>query len=286
MATSIGEAAQQFYQVMEPYHDKQELRQQFLLLCESLLDLPAYKVSAFPETKISISDYNRLLLAYERLKNNEPIQYVIGKTEFYGLEFLVEPGVLIPRPETEELVDRIIEQNSLERPVIIDIGTGSGCIAISLAKGIPAAQVHAMDISEKALWIASKNAKHNLADVQFYLVDVLKLNGFPCSLADVVVSNPPYVTESEKKLMHANVLDFEPHTALFVSDNDPLLFYRKIALLSTTGLNKGGKLYFEINERFGEETQQMLLGMGFQNVKIITDLFGKARMTEAIWLGT
>ena len=217
-----------------------------------------------------------------RLKNQEPIQYILGETEFYGLTFKVNPSVLIPRPETEELVDWILKSELPESPVIFDVGTGSGCMPISLKKNLPNAQVLACDISKESLKVASENAKINQVEVEFILQDFLNLQapeGFP--KLDILISNPPYVRDSEKKLMEKNVLDFEPETALFVPDDDPLRFYKALVEFGNDRLRKGGLMFWEINEAFGKECVLLLKENGYSNVELRKDLNGKYRIVKA-----
>lgn len=223
------------------------------------------------------TNINQVILA---LKKHRPIQYILGETEFYDLFFKVSPSVLIPRQETEELVDLIIKENHYDSLCILDIGTGSGCIAISLAKNIFGSTLFAIDVSNEALSIAKENATLNNAEVSFFQKDVLSLNEKLEQKFDIIVSNPPYVTNSEKHLMQSNVLDYEPHLALFVSDYDPLIFYKAIVNFSIDHLNTRGKLYFEINESFGSETADLLLNAGFKSVMIIKDLNGKDRIVR------
>ncbi len=215
-----------------------------------------------------------------RLKKNEPYQYVFGKCEFYGLEFRVTPDVLIPRPETEELVEWVLSENSMVDR-FLDIGTGSGCIAVTLGKKIPAAAIHAWDISDGALAIAAENAAYNGVVVQFLKRDILQSFSAETSF-DVIVSNPPYVMESEKVTMEENVLHFEPHEALFVPDNDPLLFYRRIAEVALAMLHEGGRLYFEVNRTKGASICSMLQQRGFLEVESRNDLSGNLRMIKAV----
>ena len=226
---------------------------------------------------------NRLRDLHEmlsRLKKNEPIQYIIGTESFCGLIFEVNPDVLIPRPETQELV-RWIEADWKSVPCrILDIGTGSGCISISLAKFLEGAKVESWDISEGALQVARRNCVRNEAEVLLRQQDVL--SAVPeGELYQVIVSNPPYICEKEKVDMDANVLDWEPETALFVPDADPLLFYRKIAELGVSMLCEGGALYFEINRAYGEETLRMLEGLGYRQLELRKDDFGNDRMIKA-----
>ena len=214
-----------------------------------------------------------------RLKNNEPIQYIIGKTEFYGLKFNVNKHVLIPRQETEELVDLIILENIAKQNLkILDIGTGSGCIAISLSKNIKTSQVSALDISKDALKIAKTNSLENNTHISFIQEDILSKNIFINNKFDIIVSNPPYVTNSEKDLIEQNVLAFEPELALFVKDNKPLIFYEQITNFASKNLNKNGKLYFEINENFGNDVQLLLQKYNFKNIRILKDINEKARI--------
>lgn len=216
-----------------------------------------------------------------RLQKNEPIQYVLGKETFCGLDFEVDSNVLIPRPETRELVEWIVADRKLDASCrILDIGTGSGCISISLAKFLSGAEVEAWDISEGALEVARRNAVRNAVEVLFRQQDVLyALPGE--TRYDVIVSNPPYITEKEKLDMDANVLDWEPFTALFVPDADPLLFYRKIAELGLSMLNIGGVLYFEINRAYGQETVRMLEGLSYKQIELRKDEWGNDRMVKA-----
>ena len=216
-----------------------------------------------------------------RLKKNEPIQYIIGIETFGGWTFEVNQYVLIPRPETRELVEWIAEDCQLEDPCkILDIGTGSGCIAISLAKLLGQAEVEAWDVSEEALQVARRNAERNQVDVLFRKIDVL--GDVPEGMQyDVIVSNPPYIAEKEKSQMEHNVLDWEPSIALFVPDEDPLLFYRRIAQLGGSMLKKGGSLYYEINQAYGQETMGMLASMGYQSIELRKDVWGNDRMVKA-----
>lgn len=214
-----------------------------------------------------------------RLKNNEPLQYILGHTWFYGYKFNVSPGVLIPRRETEELVDWILNSTGNNKE-ILDIGTGSGCIAVSLKKNKPESEVSAWDISTEALECAKQNAHSLDVVVNFSLQDVFSIKETKRNF-DIIVSNPPYVLESEKVKIHNNVLKHEPAKALFVSDQDSLVFYRKIAEIAFDNLNNGGLLFFEINEQKGEEIKKLLRSMGFVDVILKNDLQGKPRMIRA-----
>ena len=223
----------------------------------------------------------RLQEIVNRLKQHEPIQYILGETEFYGLPFLVTKDVLIPRPETEELVDWILKETS-QHATILDVGTGSGCIPVSLKKNLPAAAVFGCDVSEKALHTARLNAEKNETDIDFFLLDILapevpdRLPSF-----DILVSNPPYVTEKEKEWMQTNVLAHEPHLALFVPNEDPLKFYIALALFAQEHLKKGGKIFWEINEAYGQDCIQLLKKNGFQHIRLKQDINGKDRMISA-----
>ncbi len=216
----------------------------------------------------------------ERLKMFEPVQYIFGETEFYGLKLKVTPAVLIPRPETEELIHWIAKTISGDDLSIIDIGTGSGCIALALKKQFPLADVSGVDISEKSLKVARKNGELNNLDVAFFQADILNWKNYNWESYNLIVSNPPYVRESEKELMEANVLEYEPGAALFVSDENPLIYYRALAGFAKAHLTENGRLFLEINEMFGKETEELLKNEGFQNIEIKKDLNGKVRMVS------
>ena len=230
-------------------------------------------IHANKDITCDISDNLKQIIA--DLKTNKPIQHIIGETEFYGLKFKVNEHTLIPRPETEELVQWILQH---EFTSALDIGTGSGCIPIALKKNKDA-EISAIDVSESALLVAKENAKINEVEINFLLQDILKTTTLP--KVDVIISNPPYVLDKEKELMLANVLDNEPHLALFVPDNNPLLFYKKIADIAFTSLPKNGLLFFEINERFGKETVAMLSVIGFVDIELKKDINDKDRMIKA-----
>ena len=216
----------------------------------------------------------------DELKLGKPIQYILGDCEFYGLKFKVNPNVLIPRPETEELVDLIIHQNKNSEITILDIGTGSGCIAIALQKKLSLSSVTAMDISEDALALAQENAGLNQVEIAFFNDDALVLNSQKNPQYDIIVSNPPYIANTEKKEMSHQVLEHEPHLALFVDDANPLIFYEKISDFALTNLSPQGKLYFEINQSLGLETKKLLENKGF-SAEIIKDIIGNDRIIEA-----
>ena len=220
--------------------------------------------------------------AIERLKKQEPIQYILGYSDFCGLRFKVTPATLIPRPETSELVEWIASE-ATGHESILDIGTGSGCIAVSLAHKLPQSKVTAWDISTDALAVATENSKANGCAVEYEEVDILAYEPTG-ELFDIIVSNPPYIKENEKEAMHANVLDWEPHTALFVPDSDPLLFYRAIAEKGLVLLKPGGRLYFEINRAHGKETMEMLESLGYTDIELRKDFAENERMIRALWL--
>jgi len=257
---------------------------------KSFSNLIIEKLTGFSRTEIILNkntlfsdDQRHVIESFiEKLKINIPIQYILGETEFFGLPFNVNESVLIPRPETEELVDWIRQEADCNSHLhILDIGTGSGCIAISLKHEFPNAQVDAFDISEEALQTAAGNARRNNLDVTFTKTDILNAPDFDRKW-DIIVSNPPYVTEQEKDEILPNVLDNEPHLALFVPDNDPLLFYRRIAHFALKHLQPNGKLYFEINREFGKETVDLLAGTGFTDVELRKDISGNDRMVRAV----
>lgn len=218
-------------------------------------------------------------VAVKRLLQHEPVQYIIGKAPFYGYDYLVEPAVLIPRNETEELVHWMLEQYKSGKYRLLDIGTGSGCIPITLALENPEAEVFGIDVSEAALEVAEKNSQKLSASVQWFQLDIL-IDDIPVSNLDAVVSNPPYVRSSEKALMSPNVVEYEPHLALFVPDEDALLFYRVIAQKAKKALKPHGRIYFEINEALGPEVVELLVREGYTAVKLKEDINGKHRMVS------
>ena len=261
-------------------YGKDEAEQLFYMLSEEFLGFTKVEIALEAQKELTPTELDQFNQALKRLKNYEPIQQIIGKAYFYGNDFMVNQFTLIPRPETEELVDWIIEENRNKEINILDIGTGTGCIAISLAQNLPNAKVAAIDISNEALKIAKKNAKQISVSVNFQQQDILNATSFTGNL-DVVVSNPPYVRNLEKDMMSANVLNYEPATALFVSDEDPLLFYRKIAQLFLAEAKTEAILYFEINEYLAKELKKLLRNLGFQSVEVRKDFRGKNRMLKA-----
>ena len=270
-----------FTTVLQGVYDKEEVHCFFYILCDFFLQYSRFEVSMSQDTVVSETNIARFEKVLLRLKTQEPIQYILGTTEFYGLTFKVNKHTLIPRPETEELVDWVLSNLHDQDSVldIIDIGTGSGCIAISLAKNIPTAIVSGLDVSEKALEIAKENAVKNQVLVSFCQKDILRTTSLEKKY-DVIVSNPPYVRQLEKKEMNPNVLDYEPGLALFVPNEDPLLFYRKIAQLALVSLQTRGWLYFEINEYLSKEMDVLLKDIGFANIEIKKDFREVPRMIK------
>ncbi len=265
-----------------------EIETFFYYLLEDYLNLKRIEYSLQPDTSIDEQTLEKLESALKRLEQQEPIQYILGHTEFFGLPFKVDKNVLIPRSETEELVNWILEDlqsNSYQSPIhIVDLGTGSGCIPVSLQKNLHHANITAVDLSEEALMIAKTNAQNNAVTIDYIQGDLLT----PKSLAsrfetafDIIVSNPPYVRALEKEDMKNNILDYEPHLALFVSDDDPLLFYNAIADFALQKLNPKGALYLEINQYLGKETKALLLDKGFKTVVLKKDFVGNDRMIKA-----
>ena len=270
-----------FTTVLQGVYDKEEVHCFFYILCDFFLQYSRFEVSMSQDTVVSAKNITAFEKAMLRLKKQEPIQYILGTTEFYGLTFKVNEHTLIPRPETEELVDWVLSNlHDQDRVLdILDIGTGSGCIAISLAKNIPTARVSGIDISEKTLEVAQENAVKNQVLVSFCKKDILETTALK-NKYDVMVSNPPYVRQLEKKAMNANVLDYEPGLALFVPNEDPLLFYRKIAQLALVSLQTRGWLYFEINEYLSKEMDVLLKDIGFANIEIKKDFREVPRMIK------
>lgn len=267
-------------QTLQGYYPDSEIVSMAKLLLTRVFDMPAIELYAGKDNSFSVNERNRLDDILVRLQKYEPIQYIIGVEDFYGLTFEVDRNVLIPRPETEELVDWVIRENIGRGMRILDIGTGSGCIAISLAKNLEEAEVVSWDVSEGALQVAARNCRRNNVEVRLEEKDVLQ--AIPSDEQfDVIVSNPPYITEKEKAEMEANVLDWEPGMALFVPDDDPLLFYRRIAELGRRMLAPQGRLYFEINREYGQQTTDMLKELGYRNIELKKDISQNDRMIKA-----
>lgn len=282
---TIREARTQFQESLQSTYPREEIDAILYLALSHLTDLSKAQLKAYPEKNLSNSQQTHLQVILSNLQSGQPIQYLLGETEFYGLTFKVSPSVLIPRPETEELVDWALKtaiEKELSNLKILDIGTGSGCIAISLKKKLAAAEVFAMDLSADALKTAQVNAELNATSIHFVQDDILNPSRLShLNLLTLIISNPPYVTPEDKMRMHKNVVDFEPYTALFVPQEDPLLFYRAIADFSLIHLEKGAYLFLEINESFGLETVELLKLKGFQKVELRKDMQDKDRMIRA-----
>ena len=274
-----------FIQELAPFYDAYEAESFFYLILEDKHKLRQIDLALNHELVFEEADLEKWKILLKELKKEVPIQYLLGKTNFYGLDFEVNANVLIPRPETEELVEWIIKENSgierLKNLKILDIGTGSGCIAISLAKNIPNAKVFAIDVSPDALTTAKKNAKNNNVEVTFLLQSILETDDLKQDF-EIIVSNPPYVRNLEKQEIKKNVLNYEPHLALFVEDNDALIFYRKIAELAQKNLVENGQLYFEINQYLGAEMTDLLDKMNFRNIELRKDIYDNDRMMRGI----
>jgi len=276
---TIKDVFAEFKQDLETLYSSNEIEAITLMVLTEISGLSKASIKAFPEKEIPSAQAERLTGILNELQTGKPVQYILGSTEFYGLTFYVNPSVLIPRPETEELVEWIL--NSRQQPChILDIGTGSGCIAISLKKNLPGTRVTAIDISGKALQTAKKNAAINSVDINFMEADIL--NQTITEKFDIIVSNPPYVTVDDKQQMHTNVTNFEPHTALFVPENDPLIFYKAIADLAVKNLNPNGLLFFEANENYGKQIVELLAVKSFTNIELKKDMSGRDRMVKAM----
>lgn len=278
----LSAVKQSFLEALNSEYDREEVLSFFYQLIEEFLKEQRFVLHLKPDFEIDDNEALKFEMALKDLKSHLPIQYILGYSEFLSLRFKVTESVLIPRPETEDLIcylDSYLKKSEVYR--ILDIGTGSGCIGISLKHQFPRAQVSLMDVSNEALKIANENAKINNIEVELLQEDILKTTSLKSSY-DLIVSNPPYVRNLEKESMKLNVLKHEPHLALFVPDEDPLLFYRKIAMLSKDHLNLGGLLCFEINEAFGKEIVALLEDLKYKQIELINDRFGKNRIVSAI----
>ena len=267
-----------FLEKLAPIYGEKDANSMAYWSIESVLRLSKSDCIIQQDVLVSQTQKLKLLEIVNRLVEEEPLQYILGTSEFMGLELKVNKYTLIPRPETEELVHWVLQEDFTSG---LDIGTGSGCIAVSLAKQSKAI-LSALDFSKKALQVAKENAKNNNVAVNFIHADILQRPNLKQAF-DIIVSNPPYVLDSDKSLMYTNVLNHEPHTALFVPDKEALVFYDSIADFATTHLSQNGKLFFEINEKKGEEVLQMLLEKGFSEIQLKKDMQGKDRMVKAIW---
>jgi release factor glutamine methyltransferase len=282
----LKDLAHNFHSELDSIYGIDEVDSFFYLLTEHYLNFRRIQVATNPDLNLDFEQKIKFDKALEELKTQRPIQYIIGETTFNGLRILTNESVLIPRPETEELVAWVnneIQNGSTKKLNILDIGTGSGCIAIAIANTYPNANVYAIDISANALKLAELSAKLNAVDVQFGLADILNEddNLFPENIKfDIIVSNPPYVRIEEKEQMKANVLNNEPHIALFVEDNDPLIFYRHIVGFAEKNLSENGLLFFEINEYLGNDIRKLMEDSMFDQVELRRDIFDKERMVK------
>ena len=275
----MKQAISKIKESLAPIYDSREIDAMIRIIFEHLLNYSRVDIIMHKDNELSDFMRSKIDKVIDRLTAHEPIQYIFNDAYFHGHHFEVTPATLIPRPETEELVDMIADENKSEDLRVLDIGTGSGCIAVSLALYLPFSRVSAVDISPEAVDVAKRNAAKMKTKVNFIQADILK--DFPDEEFDIIVSNPPYICEEEKSAMEQNVLDYEPHTALFVPNTDPLLFYRSIAKNAMKHLASGGKLYYEINSRFAEDTAKMLTDTGFVDVEIRKDMYNRNRFAVA-----
>ncbi len=263
------------------HEDSSEIKSILFLVLESVLGLSQSDIAADRPVLVSESHQKKINEVISRINAEEPVQYILGSTYFYGRKFSVNPAVLIPRSETEILIEEVLKEIDPFSPgTILDIGTGSGCIAITLAKELPEKRVLAIDVSEGALKTAGENAQQLGASVEFLKVNVLT-DHLPALPLEVIVSNPPYVTDSESHTMKKNVLDYEPHLALFIPDHDPFVFYSTIARKGYASLTETGKVFVEINERYGDEVSDIFKDAGFNTIRTVKDLQGKNRIVSA-----
>jgi release factor glutamine methyltransferase len=279
----LKEIKNNFHEQLDALFGKDEVESFYFILTEYLHGLKRIDLALNPNFEISEEEVRKWEAIISELKTEKPIQYIIGETWFYDSKFYVNEHTLIPRPETEELVDWIVSKfpkTQNPKPItVLDIGTGTGCIPISIKKNIPQTEVFAIDVSEEALKVAKRNAIENKVEVHFILQNILDAEKLE-SKFDVIVSNPPYVRNLEKQEIKKNVLEYEPHLALFVEDNDALLFYRKIAQLAKESLTENGQLFFEINQYLGKETVGLLEQLGFKNIELRKDIYGNDRMIK------
>lgn len=283
-----------FHKELDTNYGKDEVDTFFYITLEHYLNVPRFQLALQPEFTLDKTETDTFFKVLEQLKQQQPLQYILGETQFYGFKFKVNKNVLIPRPETEELVHWILKSSDVNQQSVInnqqlkilDIGTGSGCIAISLAKHLPNAKVYALDISETALKVAKENAEVNDVNINFIKVDILNPESWNLDFKDlefdIIVSNPPYVRQLEKQDIKSNVLDNEPHLALFVDDNHPLLFYKAITNFTVNNLKPNGQLFFEINQYLGEATMQLLVNANFTNIELRKDINGNDRMLGGV----
>jgi release factor glutamine methyltransferase len=271
----------QFIDLIRQVYDLEECTALFDMTADKVLDIKRINYFNMQNSEVEQILANQIIQVATELSTGKPLQYIFGETFFYGLRLLVNSKVLVPRPETEELVHLIIQtlrKSPRDSRKLLDIGTGSGCIPITLKKHLSSLEVSAIDISQDALEVAKANAELNEINIKFIRADILSYT--TKVLYDVIVSNPPYIKEDEKKFMHQNVLIYEPHLALFVSNEDPLIFYKAIAAFSMTNLAENGFLFFEINEYLGKDVYQLLNENGFRNIQVLIDMQGKDRMVS------
>ena len=276
----LKEAIEQLRDGLAGVVEAHEAQAMIRVICEDVFNYDQVDVALRQESELPDFAPERIADIISRLRRHEPLQYILGSARFHGHRFKVSPAVLIPRPETEQLVDLIIDENTGSDLRVLDMGTGSGCIAISLARALKFAQVDALDVSRDALAVARENASALKVKVRFFESDMLVPQ--PAATYDIIVSNPPYICWSEREAMERNVKDYEPGQALFVPDNDPLLFYKAIAPYAAQSLERGGRLYLEINQRFGDEVKRLLEDNGFDEVRIIDDSYGNPRFVSGV----
>ena len=277
----LKEAIEQLRSGLAGVAEPQEVQAMIRVIFEDVFHYDQVDVALRQESELPDFAQERISDIIARLQRHEPLQYIVGKARFHGHQFKVTPAVLIPRPETEQLVDLIIDENPGSDLRVLDMGTGSGCIAISLARALKFPVVDALDISRDALAVARENAAALKANnVRLFESDMLSPQ--PSATYDIIVSNPPYICWSEREAMERNVKDYEPGQALFVPDDDPLLFYKAIVPYASRSLERGGRLYLEINQRFGDEVKRLIEDCGFDDVRIIEDSYGKVRFAAAV----
>jgi len=291
---TLNEARTVLTKELDKVYDSDELKNIIDLVLEHITTMPRMEQVKSKLAYLTCGQLETIDSITERLKKNEPIQYVLGEAWFAGMKFKVNKNVLIPRPETEELVDWIVKENTLPITIgtmnnaqfsIIDIGTGSGCIPITIKKKLPDANISAIDVCSEALFTATENAIEHTTEIDFILLDFLDEEKWnELGQFDIIISNPPYVRQSEKENMHVRVKEFEPHKALFVPDNDSLLFYKKLSDFSLKHLKPGGSLFVEINESLGDGVIKLFRDSGFVNIKLKKDMQGKDRMVKAMFV--
>ncbi|MCF8459643.1 MAG: peptide chain release factor N(5)-glutamine methyltransferase [Flavobacteriales bacterium] len=271
-----------FRQQLNDMYEEEEVDALCRWTLQDTLNLDANKMDSDAPT-LTESNLNLIIPVLERLAESEPYQYIIGEVEFYGCKLKVDNRVLIPRPETEELCELVLRENDTSKPLnVIDLGTGSGCIPIALKSKAPAWKVDAVEVDEDALIVAKENAQRNNLEINFHQLDLLTTRNSQLATYHIIVSNPPYIAEKEADKIKENVLVHEPHLALFIADEDPLLFYRKMLDIGQHALEKGGKFYFEFNEQYGQEMIELMAQKGYSDIRIVKDLSGKDRFAYCV----